>query len=82
MKVAILGSRRMVTGLLLGGIHMGYICENAQESQAHLEACMKNPDIGIILVSNTVASMIPEQIHRIKMSPNLVPIISVIPESG
>jgi hypothetical protein len=31
--------------------HMGYICENAQESRAHLEACMKNPDIGIILVS-------------------------------
>ena len=80
MKVALLASRRMVMGFLLGGVHIGYICENSEESQVHLETCLKDADIGIILVSRTVASMIPDKIRDIKNSLDLIPVISVIPD--
>jgi len=80
MKVALLASRRMVTGFLLGGVHRGYVCEDVEASRAHLDACLKDSDIGIILVSRTVASMIPDRIHDLKSSSDLIPVISVIPD--
>ena len=80
MKVALLASRRMVMGFLLGGVHVGYICENTEESRAHLDACLKDADVGIILVSRTVASMIPDRIHDLKNSSDMIPVISVIPD--
>ena len=80
MKVALLASRRMVTGFLLGGVHIGYICENSDESRVHLEACLKDADVGIILVTRTVASMMPDRIHELKNSSAMIPVISVIPD--
>ncbi|WP_373839242.1 V-type ATP synthase subunit F [Methanospirillum sp.] len=80
MKVALLASRRMVMGFNLGGVHAGYTCENKEEALAHLESCHKNRDIGIILVSNTVALMIQDKIQEIKRSPEMIPVIAVIPD--
>ncbi|HOJ97528.1 MAG TPA: V-type ATP synthase subunit F [Methanospirillum sp.] len=80
MKIALLASRRMVTGFLLGGVHTGYVCENEEESRINLEACLKDGDIGIILVSKTVASMIPDRIQELKNSSAVIPVISVIPD--
>jgi len=80
MKVALLASLRMVMGFLLGGVHRGYVCEDAEASRAHLDACLKDSDIGIILVTRTVASMIPDRIHDVKSSSDLIPVISVIPD--
>ncbi|HPY60492.1 MAG TPA: V-type ATP synthase subunit F [Methanospirillum sp.] len=80
MKVALLASRRMVVGFNLGGIHAGYTCENEEEALASLERCRKDRDIGIILVSSTVASMIQDKIQEMKRSPDMIPVISVIPD--
>lgn len=80
MKVAVLASRRIVDGFLLGGVHMGYVCENIESSQKALDSCLQMEDIGIILVSSTVASLIPEKIREIKISPRMTPVISVIPD--
>lgn len=80
MKVALLASRRMVLGFLLGGIHQGYVCETVQESKNALKSCLTQPDIGIILISRAVASLIPETIKEVKISSRLIPVISVIPD--
>lgn len=81
MKVVLLASRRMVLGFLLGGIHAAYTCENMEESKKIFHECLEKPEIGIILVSRSVADMIPDSIHTARTSPRMVPIVSVIPDT-
>lgn len=82
MKVVLLGPRRLVTGFLLGGIHEGFVCEQPEESGKTFERCLEQPDIGMILVSRSVADMIPEMIHQAKRSSRIVPLVSVIPDNA
>ncbi|PWR72374.1 V-type ATP synthase subunit F [Methanospirillum stamsii] len=80
MKVVLLGPQRMVMGFLLGGIHEGYVCEDTEESKKRLEECLVEPDIGIILISQSVADLIPDRVYAARTSPRMIPVVSVIPD--
>jgi len=80
MKIVLLGSSRMVIGFLLGGLHKGYVCENLEEAKKVFDECLAQPDTGIILVSQSVADMIPEKVKAARTSARMVTVVSVIPD--
>ncbi|MDX8550802.1 hypothetical protein KHC33_05555 [Methanospirillum sp. J.3.6.1-F.2.7.3] len=82
MKVAVLAFKRLSLGFLLGGVHEAFICETLDDAKQAMEICLKNSEIGVILVSKPVARMIPEMIREAKTSPRMIPVISIIPDIG
>jgi Archaeal/vacuolar-type H+-ATPase subunit F len=65
-----------------GGVHEAFICETLDDAKQAMEICLKNSEIGVILVSKPVARMIPEMIREAKTSPRMIPVISIIPDIG
>jgi len=80
MKVAVLASRRIAQGFLLGGIHEAFICETEEEAKNAFKHCMDQQDIGIVLISRIVSELIPGSIQEAKKSPCMIPVISIIPD--
>jgi len=78
MKFFLIGDEYTVLGYSLVGIN-GVIVNNAQEANDALNAVTKDPDVGIILITQRIASEIQHLVEmaRLEMS---TPIVLEIPD--
>lgn len=82
MKVVVIAGKRQTLGFLLGGVHEGFVADPPGEAAGILDACLARDDIGVILVSEEVAKIVAARIKEVRKSPRMIPIITIIPETG
>ncbi|MCQ1529218.1 V-type ATP synthase subunit F [Lutispora saccharofermentans] len=67
-----------LTGFRLAGIK-GTVAHEGDEALEELKKACDNPDIGIILVTETLMEKMGQEIKNIKLDPKM-PIVTVIPD--
>lgn len=65
-------------GMRLAGIE-GCVVHEADEVLEELKKCLSSPDIGIILLTEKLGKLIPEEISNFKLS-NPIPLLVEIPD--
>jgi V/A-type H+-transporting ATPase subunit F len=67
-----------LTGMRLAGINGVFVREREELLKTLDDACA-TPEIGIILITENLSFMIPDEIHDIRIDKKM-PIISIIPD--
>ena len=67
-----------LTGFRLAGVR-GIVAREREEAQEELKKACDDPEIGIILVTESLQEKIQEEINNIRLDPKM-PIITVIPD--
>lgn len=75
MKVSVIADRDIVTGFALTGIKDLYAVDNREEAKNALEEVMKNPDIGVVIITERYALYLQEDIRRWREEKPLYPLI-------
>ncbi len=65
-------------GLRLAGIK-GVVVHTREEILPALEEAEKDPTVGVILMTEKIAEVVPDQVQRLKLSRNL-PLLTIIPD--
>jgi len=65
-------------GLRLAGIK-GVVVHTREEILPVLEEVEKDPTVGVILMTEKIAEVVPDQVQRLKLSRNL-PLLTIIPD--
>ncbi len=65
-------------GLRLAGIK-GVVVHEREEVEKALDDVLKDESVGVILMTQKIAQIIPERVQELKLSPHL-PLIFVIPD--
>ncbi|MDF1514260.1 MAG: V-type ATP synthase subunit F [Anaerolineae bacterium] len=78
MKMVVVGNPDAVMGFSLVGIQ-GYVATSGQALNEVLDKILTQRNIGVILVTSEAAQMDSERIERIKLHPELGPILVEIP---
>ena len=71
--------RDTLTGMHLAGIE-GKFCENIEEAQAAMLEAVKDDSIGILLITDSIATAFPETVSNIKLNYS-TPLLVEIPNS-
>lgn len=79
-KVVALGKSDMTLGFSLAGIDDSIDPEDEYEAKKTLDRLVESPDIGVILLSETLAEEIREKLDRISRKKELYPVIVEIPD--
>ncbi|HUH97568.1 MAG TPA: V-type ATP synthase subunit F [Anaerolineales bacterium] len=77
MKVLVIGHPEAVLGFSLAGVS-GRVAATAQEVNQALDDAQASQDVGIVLVTQDVAEMIPARMEHLKLR-STVPLIVEIP---
>lgn len=80
MKVLVIGHPEAVLGFSLAGVG-GLVARTAEEVNQALDEAQASKDVGIVLVTQDVAAMIPARMERLKLR-STVPLIVEIPSQG
>jgi V/A-type H+-transporting ATPase subunit F len=80
MKVAAVGGKAFVTGFVLSGVSGHYVDSSAAALQ-RVETLVKDPDVGLIMVSDDMAKPIRDELLAVK-SKRAVPLIYEVPGPG
>lgn len=80
MKVVAVGGKAFVTGFVLAGVSGEYVAAPS-EALAKIEALSKDPDVGLIMVSDEVATPIRDSLTTMK-SKKPIPLIYEVPGPG
>lgn len=80
MKVLVIGHPEAVLGFSLAGVG-GRVATTAAEVNQALDAAQASKDVGIILVTQDVAELIPARMEHLKLR-STVPLIVEIPSKG
>ncbi|UCG70458.1 MAG: V-type ATP synthase subunit F [Thermoplasmata archaeon] len=75
MKVSVIADRDIVTGFALTGIKDLYAVDNREEAKNALEEVMKNPDMGVVIITERYALYLQEDIRRWREEKPLYPLI-------
>lgn len=67
-----------LTGMRLAGVNGVFVNEKYALLDALKSAC-EDPEIGIILLTENLSFMIPDEIHKIRIDKHM-PIITIIPD--
>ena len=78
MKIRIVGDSFTVDTFRLIGIQ-GVVVENEEEAKAHIEKYLSTDDVGIILVSQTLADQLGDAFERY-MTRRSLPLILSLPD--
>ena len=65
-------------GMRLAGID-GVVVHSPDEVSREIDSCLKNKEIGIILITEVLAAMIPSRINDIRLNMPM-PLIVVVPD--
>ena len=65
-------------GLRLAGIK-GVVVHEREEVEKVLESVLNDESVGVVLMTQKIAELIPEEVQRLKLSPSL-PLVFVIPD--
>lgn len=80
MKLMVIGHPEAVLGFLLVGVG-GRVATSPTEANQALDSALSTADIGIILVTEDVATMIETRMNDLKMH-STVPLVVEIPAPG
>ena len=82
MKIAVIGDERMVWGFSLAGLKEGMITDSAHEAADAISRWVRDPGIGIILISLPLADTIRPYLTRVRLERRLNPLILELGETG
>ncbi len=80
MNYFIIGDEDTVLGFELAGV-TGVAVEKTEEAEAAFDAALKDPENGIIIITEEAASLIREKVDKLLFS-SAFPLIVEIPGSG
>jgi V/A-type H+-transporting ATPase subunit F len=80
MKVLVIGHPDAVLGFSLAGVG-GRVAGTADEVNQALDEAQASKDLGIVLVTQDVAQLIPARMERLKLR-STVPLVVEIPSRG
>ncbi|MDA4124437.1 MAG: vacuolar H+transporting two-sector ATPase F subunit [Thaumarchaeota archaeon] len=80
MKVVAVGGKAFVTGFVLSGVTGEYV-SSPQAALRKVESLVKDPMVGLIMVSDEVAKPIAEQLTSMR-SKRAIPLIYEVPGPG
>jgi V/A-type H+-transporting ATPase subunit F len=80
MKVLVIGHPEAVLGFSLAGVG-GRVAATAEEVNQALDEAQASKDVGIVLVTQDVAGLIPARMERLKLR-STIPLVVEIPSSG
>jgi V/A-type H+-transporting ATPase subunit F len=80
MKVLVIGHPEAVLGFSLAGVG-GRVARTAEEVNQALDESQASKDVGIVLVTQDVAGLIPARMERLKLR-STVPLVVEIPAQG
>lgn len=80
MKVLVIGHPDAVLGFSLAGVG-GRVATTADEVNQALDEAQASKDIGIVLVTQDVAQLVPARMERLKLR-STVPLVVEIPSRG
>ena len=80
MKVLVIGQPEAVLGFSLAGVG-GRVATTAEEVNQALDEAQASKDVGIVLVTQDVAKLIPARMEHLKLR-STVPLIVEIPSGG
>ena len=80
MKVLVIGHPEAVLGFSLAGVD-GRVATTAEEVNQALDEAQASKDVGIVLVTQDVAAMIPARMEHLKLR-STVPLVVEIPSGG
>ncbi|MDV3277844.1 MAG: V-type ATP synthase subunit F [Nitrososphaerales archaeon] len=80
MKVVAVGGKAFVTGFVLSGVN-GEYATSSSEALQKIERLVKDPDVGLIMVSDDVAKPIRDQLTTVRTK-KAVPLIYEVPGPG
>jgi V/A-type H+-transporting ATPase subunit F len=77
-QIAVIGDRDTITGLRMVGVHECFVPENSQEARERLLKYFRDPNTGLILITEPIAQNIEDTIMTLSEAP--VPVILLIPD--
>lgn len=80
MKVLVIGHPEAVLGFSLAGVS-GRVATTAAEVNEALDAVQASKDVGIVLVTQDVAQLIPARMEHLKLR-STIPLVVEIPAQG
>jgi V/A-type H+-transporting ATPase subunit F len=80
MKVLVIGHPEAVLGFSLAGVG-GRVATTADEVNQALDEAQASKDVGIVLVTQDVAELIPARMERLKLR-STIPLVVEIPSAG
>jgi V/A-type H+-transporting ATPase subunit F len=80
LKVVAVGAKAFVTGFVLSGVSGEYV-SSPQEALRKIEALTKDPQVGLIMVSDDMAKPIRSDLTSIR-SKRAIPLIYEVPGPG
>ena len=80
MKVLVIGHPEAVLGFSLAGVS-GRVATNAVEVNQALDDVQASKDVGIVLVTQDVAQLIPARMEHLKLR-STIPLVVEIPAQG
>jgi vacuolar-type H+-ATPase subunit F/Vma7 len=80
MKVLVIGHPEAVLGFSLAGVS-GRVATNAAEVNQALDEVQASRDVGIVLVTQDVAKLIPARMEHLKLR-STIPLVVEIPGQG
>jgi vacuolar-type H+-ATPase subunit F/Vma7 len=81
MRVLVIGDAEAVLGFSLAGI-TGKVAQTAQEVREALAEAEKDPGIGVILVTEEAASLVGEQIDRLRIAKSGLIVVEIPGPTG
>jgi vacuolar-type H+-ATPase subunit F/Vma7 len=80
LKVVALGEKAFVTGFVLSGVQGEYV-SSPQEALKKIQKLVKDPDVGLIMVSNEIGKPIQDDLTQLR-SKRAIPLIYGVPGPG
>ena len=80
MKILVIGHPDAVLGFSMAGVG-GKVATNADGVNQALDEAQANKDVGIVLVTQDVAALIPARMENLKLR-STIPLVMEIPASG
>ena len=80
MKILVIGHPEAVLGFSLAGVG-GRVASTADEVNQALDEAQASKDVGIVLVTQDVAQLIPARMENLKLR-STVPLVVEIPAQG
>jgi V/A-type H+/Na+-transporting ATPase subunit F len=80
MKVVAVGGKAFVTGFVLSGVGGAYV-SSPEAALQKVESLAKDPEVGLIMVSDEVAKPIENQLTTMR-SKRAIPLIYEVPGPG
>jgi len=79
VKAAVIGGTRMALGFALAGVKRTYVSNDAESAAEALLSCLRDPDVGVILLQDSLAVLIGDLLERVRAQKGAFPMIVECP---